>query len=252
MTVHLPVSRRRFLATAAASTAITAAGSIARPYLSRAADRPVITHGIQCGDVSTDSAVLWARTDRPARMLAEAATTDSFKIIRRAAAVDVLPESDFAASVLIEGLPAGQEVFYRVSFQDLSSPTILGEAVTGRFRTAPSERRSISFVWSGDTAGQGWGIDDARGGMRTYATMLRNNPDFFIHSGDTIYADGPIYAEQKMPNGEIWKNIVTEEKSKIAESLGDFAATTSTTCSTRTCELSMPKCRSSRNGMITR
>jgi hypothetical protein len=61
--------------------------------------------------------------------------------------------------------------------------------MVGRFRTAPSDRRSISFTWSGDQAGQGWGIDEARGGMRTYATMLRNRPDFFIHSGDHIYAD---------------------------------------------------------------
>jgi alkaline phosphatase D len=96
--------------------------------------------------------------------------------------------------------------------------------MTGRFRTAPSDQRSISFVWSGDTAGQGWGIDEARGGMRTYATMLRNRPDFFIHSGDNIYADGPILAEQKMPNGEIWKNVVMEEKAKPAETLAEFRA----------------------------
>src|SRR5262249_11677357 len=73
-----------------------------------------------------------------------------------------------------------------------------------------------------DTAGQGWGIDEARGGMRTYATMLRSRPDFFIHSGDNIYADGPITAEQKLPNGQLWKNVVTEEKSKPAETLAEF------------------------------
>ena len=92
----------------------------------------------------------------------------------------------------------------------------------GRFRTAPADRRSVSFVWSGDTAGQGWGIDEARGGMRTYATMLKNRPDFFIHNGDTIYADGPIAAEVKLPDGTLWKNIVTEEKSKPAETLAEF------------------------------
>src|SRR5262245_35706507 len=177
MTLRFPLSRRRFLATAAASTALTAAGGIARPYLSRAADRPLITHGVQSGDVSTDAGVIWARTDRPARMLAEVALSDSFKAIQRAVFVDALPESDFTANALIEGLPAGQDIFYRVRFQDLSEPNILSEAVTGRFRTAPSDQRSISFVWSGDTAGQGWGIDEARGGMRIYATMLRNRPD---------------------------------------------------------------------------
>jgi alkaline phosphatase D len=58
--------------------------------------------------------------------------------------------------------------------------------------------------------------------MRTYATMLRNRPDFFIHSGDTIYSDIPILAEQKMPNGDVWKNLVVEEKSKSAETLAEY------------------------------
>src|SRR5262245_23963623 len=222
MPIRMSISRRRFLATAAASSAISAVGGLGRPYLSRAADRPLITHGIQSGDVSVDSAVIWARADRPARMLAEIATTDTFKTIHRAVFVDALPESDFTAKALIEGLPAGQDIFYRIRFQDLSSPTVAGEPMIGRFRTAAGDRRSISFVWSADTAGQGWGIDEARGGMRTYSSMLRNRPDFFIHCGDTIYADIPILAEQKMPNGEIWKNVVIEEKAKPAETLAEF------------------------------
>src|SRR5438132_11466859 len=168
MTGRIPVSRRRFLTTAAASTAVSAVNGIGKPYLSRAADRPLITHGVQSGDVSPDGAVIWARTDRPARMLAEVATSDSFKTIQRAVFVDALPESDFTANALIEGLPAGQDIFYRIRFQDLSEPTIVGETKTGRFRTAPGDRRSILFAWSGDTAGQGWGIDEARGGMRAY------------------------------------------------------------------------------------
>src|ERR1044072_1896731 len=94
--------------------------------------------------------------------------------------------------------------------------------MVGRFRTAPRARRSISFVWSGDTGGEVWGIDESRGGLRTYATMLRNRPDFFIHSGDHIYADCPVSATQKLPNGQIWRNVVTEEKSKIAETLAEF------------------------------
>src|SRR5262245_7665102 len=109
MVVRIPLSRRRFLAMAAASTALSAAGGIAKPYLRRAADRPLITHGVQSGDVSLDSAVIWARTDRPARMLAEVSTTDSFKTIARAVFVDALPDTDFTANALIDGLPAGQD-----------------------------------------------------------------------------------------------------------------------------------------------
>src|SRR2546421_6613926 len=108
-----PLTRRRFLTAAVSSAGITAAASIARPYLSRAADRPLITHGVQSGDVSVDSGVVWARADRPARMLVEVATTDSFND-PRGVFVDALPESDFTAKALIEGLPAGQDIFYRV------------------------------------------------------------------------------------------------------------------------------------------
>ena len=216
------LTRRQLLVAGASATALASLGTIARPAISHAADRPLITHGVQSGDVSIDSAMVWGRADRPSRMLVEIATTDSFKDLRHAVFVDALPESDFTAKALIERLPAGQDVFYRIRFQDLSSPTIVGEPKVGRFRTAPADRRSISFLWSGDTAGQGWGIDESRGGMRAYATMLRNRPDFFIHCGDNIYADGPIAAEVKLPNGEVWKNLVTEDKSKAAETLGEF------------------------------
>lgn len=140
-------------------------------------------HGIQSGDVSADGGVVWARTNQPARMLVEIATTDSFKNVRNTTFVDALPETDFTAKALVDSLPAGHDIFYRIRFQSLSYPTIVGEPKVGHFRTAPSDRRSISFLWSGDTCGQGWGIDEARGGLRTYATMLRNRPDFFIHSG---------------------------------------------------------------------
>ena len=212
-------TRRRFLASGAASATLGSLGLAAAPYLSRAADRPSLTHGLQSGDVSTDSGVVWARADRPARMLVEASTTESFSTIVNATFADALPESDFTAKVLLEDLPAGEHIFYRISLQDIASPTIIGEAQVGRFRTAPMDRRSISFTWSGDAAGQGWGIDVSRGGMRTFRTIRDNRPDFFIHSGDSIYADCTIPREIKLPNGEIWRNLVTEEKSEIAQTL---------------------------------
>jgi alkaline phosphatase D len=212
---------RRTLVKGAAASAVAAIGTVARPSLSFAPDRPQITHGIQSGDVSGGSGVVWARADRASRMLVETATTESFRDIKSSVFVDALPQSDFTAKALIEDLPPDQDIFYRISFQDLSS-AVFGERQIGRFRTPPSDRRPVSFLWSGDTMGQGWGIDPARGGMRTYATMLRNRPDFFVHCGDNIYADCPIRAEQKMRDGGIWRNIVTEAKSKPAETLDEY------------------------------
>ena len=173
------LTRRKFLTTAAAAGAI---GSIARPYLSRAADRPLITHGIQSGRrLDRFRRGLGAR--RPAR--ADAGRGRHHRQLQATSAsaccVDALPESDFTAKALLEDLPAGQDIFYRVRFEDLSSPTHR----RARRRSAASAPRrttgaTVSFVWSGDTAGQGWGIDEARGGMRTYATMLRQ-PAGLLH-----------------------------------------------------------------------
>jgi phosphodiesterase/alkaline phosphatase D-like protein len=47
--MNIKFSRRRFLTTSAG-----ALGAVAMPHLSRAADRPAVTHGVQSGDVTVD------------------------------------------------------------------------------------------------------------------------------------------------------------------------------------------------------
>jgi alkaline phosphatase D len=47
-------------------------------------------------------------------------------------------------------------------------------------------------------------------------------PDFLLHSGDTVYSDGPLPASVTLPDGRIWNNLVTEEKSKVAETLTEY------------------------------
>ncbi len=80
----------------------------------------------------------------------------------------------------------------------------------------------MTFAWSADTVGQGWGINTAWGGLRMYETMRLARPDFFIHTGDTIYADSPVPPEIRLPDGTMWKNLVTPAKSKVAETLDEF------------------------------
>lgn len=195
--------------------------SLFMPSLSRAQSRPVMTHGIQSGDVAHDGAVVWARADRESRMMVEWATTESFADAKPVPGLSVGSPSDYTGKMALTGLPSDQDIFYRVNMIDLADG-VESESLTGHFRTAPNALRDISFVWSGDTAGQGWGIDKDRGGMQTYATMLQHNPDFFLHSGDTVYADGALQEEVTLADGTIWKNIVTQAKSKVAETLDEF------------------------------
>ena len=218
---HMKSSRRRFLAGAGAASVMAGAGLFAPSY-SRASGRPSFTHGVQSGDVDTHSGMAWVRVDRPSSVAFEISTTDDFTNARKLAPLNALPPSDFAIKRLLENLPSDQTIFWRATATDLTDINAVSDPIMGSFKTAPSSLRSVKFVWSGDTAGQGWGIDEARGGMKTYATMLSHNPDFLIHSGDSVYADGPLKEEVELKDGTIWKNLVTPEKSKVAETLHEF------------------------------
>ncbi len=184
--------------------------------------RPQIASGIQIGDVTADRAMLWSRSDRPARLVVERAYKADFSDAMRIRGPLALETSDFTSRVDLTGLANDREVFVRVMFESLASERTLSEPIAGRFLTMPNQRRDVTFAWSGDTAGQGWGINKDWGGMKCYEAVRRDRPDFFIHCGDTIYADGPIAAEVKQADGTVWKNLVTEEVSKVAETLKEF------------------------------
>ena len=60
-------------------------------------------------------------------------------------------------------------------FQDLADVRSSSAPWTGHFTTpAPSSQaRDVTLVWSADTAGQGWGINQDWGGLRLYETMRK-------------------------------------------------------------------------------
>jgi alkaline phosphatase D len=154
-------------------------------------------------------------------MIVDWSTVESMKDVRRVVGPDAVSRTGFTAKTALTGLPAGERIFYRVSFENLDD-FAMSKPVVGSFKTAPREARDVVFAWSGDTAGQGWGIDPARGGMPVYAAMTRLAPDFYVHSGDMIYADGVIKPEVALPDGSVWRNVVTEAKSKVAETVEEF------------------------------
>jgi alkaline phosphatase D len=218
--------RRQLLLAAAGglATAWSPAQAQAPALITRDSQRPGFPSGVQSGDVLADRGLVWARSDRPARLWVEWSTTASFAQVQRVRGPHALEVTDHSARVDLTGLPAGQDIFYRVQWEDLVGGQ-LSEPMAGHFRTAPSGRRDVRFLWSGDTVGQGFGISDDFGGLKIYEAMRQRNPDFFIHNGDSIYADGPIQAEVKLADGGLWRNsVITEDKSKVAETLKEFRA----------------------------
>ncbi|MBX7444821.1 MULTISPECIES: alkaline phosphatase [unclassified Arthrobacter] len=211
-------------------------------------NRLTLPSGIATGDVTSDTAVLWSRASGAGRMTAVLrAVDDGGEVLRGRGAFErvlrgprATQASDFTAKIHAGNLPSNTRFALEISFEDEAGAA--GETVRGSFRTAPDAgsvngkgrtgdtsnggdvpaSSGQSFVWTGDTAGQGWGINEEIGGMRGYRAMHQTRPDFFIHSGDTIYADGPIPESVVEKDGRVWRNLVTEEVSKVAETLTEF------------------------------
>jgi alkaline phosphatase D len=230
--------RRRFIQIGSAALGASvlpqwAAAQAAPALVPLDASRPNALQGLQFGDPSRGSVLVWSRSDRPSRMVVEWSLDAQFTQATRIVGPYAMEDSDYTAKQDISGLPSNREVFVRVSFQSLANARAMSEAVAGRFVTLPGNRDDdgyhgnrrggdLRFVWGGDTAGQGWGINRAFGGMKIYEAMRQRQPRFFIHSGDTIYADGPIKETATAENGQVWTNVVTPEVSKVAETLDEF------------------------------
>ncbi|MGZ6095591.1 MAG: alkaline phosphatase D family protein [Polyangiales bacterium] len=204
------MDRRAFLGTA---FAIGCGGATRRPTNSspnaiKATAKA--THGVQVGDVDGDRAVIWARASSPAPMRVTWSDDSGTQHVVEGPIVSL--EEDLCGVIELAGLPLGRTIRYSVDFG--------AEAVQASFRTPGSG--DVLFAWSGDTCGQGFGIDRDRGGIKVYDVIRRLKPDFFLHSGDLIYADNPIPETLELPDGSLFRNLTTPETSKVAETLAEF------------------------------
>ncbi|GAB3645414.1 alkaline phosphatase D family protein [Glycomyces tarimensis] len=207
------IDRRRLIALGAGGAVL-----LGTPGISYASSRPQLTHGVQSGDVSDNGAVIWTRADRHSRMVVEVSTRDDFKRARTLRGPRLAEENDFAGKITVRGLEPGRRFHYRVRAEgDRES-----EPITGSFTTASRAPRDVRFQWSGDLAGQGWGINPDIGGYRIFATMAESEPDFFLCSGDFHYADGPLSETVALPDGSTWRNTLTDAKRKVAETLQEY------------------------------
>jgi alkaline phosphatase D len=55
------------------------------PVVTQDNQRPQVPYGVMSGDPSNGRAVIWSKTDRPARMVVEYATSEDFRNPRRVA-----------------------------------------------------------------------------------------------------------------------------------------------------------------------
>lgn len=163
-----------------------------------------ISTGIASGDVTSDSIIIWSKTNNTALMhLTYYSEFDLDNSTYKNTLVN--SSSEFTGHIKINNLKHNTTYYYNIWFSDPYSPSILSEVMEGKFRTAPlkENQQNITFAVGGDLGGQGY-CKKVYTGYDIFSIIKELNPNFFVANGDMIYADdvckliGPI---------EGWRNI---------------------------------------------
>ncbi len=197
-----------------------AARSSRVPALTRT--RPSLTHGVASGDPVADGAVVWARADRTARMLVQVSRTPDLARARTVRGPVVTAATNFTGKLDVRGLPSGAEVFYRILLEDPDRSGVRGEPLAGRLVTVPRRRSDVRFLWSGDMVGQGWGINPDLGGIGSSNGCARCGPTSSSTPATRSTPTARSRSRSPLPDGRVWRNVVTPEKSKVAETLAEY------------------------------
>jgi phosphodiesterase/alkaline phosphatase D-like protein len=155
------------------------------------------SYGVAAGEVTDDSAMLWARSDRSGTATLEVARDSRFRRVVKRARDRAASSADLTVQRTVTGLDADTTYYYRWR---LGSRNVSDR---GRFRTAPAARANdtIEFGFSGD-ADATPNPDTGRpfyNNFQVYGSMAREGNHFNVNLGDTIYSDTEVGA--RIENG---------------------------------------------------
>lgn len=171
----------------------------------------LLPQGIAVGDVSATAAILWVRTNGPATVRIEWATPALWDNVSKSAVASATvsrtawlvttEEADYTLSVPLGGLDSATRYRYQILIgrDGGDREQVLSKlAARGEFTTLPDAVTStpVTFAWSADLGGQGRCRQGADG-YPIFDVMRRQDLDFFLFLGDTIYSD---YACPSPPN----------------------------------------------------
>jgi len=98
-------------------------------------------------------------------------------------------ESDCTAQFQINDLTAGTLYNYCIEARP-DSNSVITAVMHGTFRTAPPKDSTADIVCT-TASDHEWWDRESNEGHKVYKSMLKLNPDFFVHSGDYVYYDRP-------------------------------------------------------------
>ena len=131
-------------------------------------------------DATHDSVLIWVRGDGPARVRVDFGSDATSIQLAAGPSVTLAKDADYAATIPLTRLTPGKTWTYRIIDADTGKP--LSEP--GRFKTAPTEQTPFTFAFSAD-------MEESYQPFKLFDVIDSKQPDFFLHLGDTVYADHP-------------------------------------------------------------
>jgi alkaline phosphatase D len=185
-----------------------------------------VSHGVAIGDVTSDSALVWFRTDGPSHgqvLFAKAEDWERAKsgTLQHSSSVKSTQftsknEQDFTMKIPLDGLLPRTRYHYDVRVSDPAngSPTTKGTA-QGEFITAPSSEESVpvTFLWGADIGGQNR-CRDEESGYPIFDLMRLQEPDFTILLGDLVYSDDTCLSPPNAPGSDFKASTLNEFRAK--------------------------------------
>ncbi|MEO8136705.1 MAG: alkaline phosphatase D family protein [Betaproteobacteria bacterium] len=152
------------------------------PFARRASAVPWLSFRPAAFDVTAESALIWVRTDHASTVRVQFAVGADWAGATLSPQAATSEAGDCTAAIVLNDLVPGTRYRYRITDGTGTPREALFPA--GEFRTAPTSPRDFTFVFSGDTHAR-------HRPFRLFDLMLEKKPEFFIHLGDTVYADSP-------------------------------------------------------------
>lgn len=134
--------------------------------------------GYVAGDVSADGALVWLRADPGSLVSLHYSKDRAFTQYASVGTFPVESGADHTAIIKLDGLDSSSSYFYRAVVAGRSPGPV------AKFVTAPllNDGAKVTFCFSGDTR-------ESYQPFTIMRAVQAQQPDFFLHLGDTIYAD---------------------------------------------------------------
>jgi alkaline phosphatase D len=168
----------RMLGRAGIAMPALAGSSACAPTLTRTDTSTGLSLCYVAGDVTPDKAMVWLRAEPKSQVFLHYGKDPSLGDFSSVGPITVDGSGDDTALFKLEKLEPGTTYYYRASVAG-KQPGYVARFVTA---PRPDDTAKVSFCFSGDT----------RESYQPFTVMnavRAQHPDFFLHLGDTIYAD---------------------------------------------------------------